>query len=314
MHRFERLGAILQARNYRCNNGLCKWIGGKLFNVPTSNTSVTLTAPYPLVTVRLKPFYLRDLAGESRRGPGPDFGGNMKKTGLLLLLLPDRGWQLRSKPIHSGRARRLRTNTQITTGNFPYRAGPDPNQRRPVLRAVRQQTAHAQREFRRGRAGNPDTTKFVTNDKWSTWRVAATRRGSSTTIVRELRDPNEYELFAGQHAMLKAIGQPYAELGRVRIVDTRSKMAIARSRIQLRPIVPGDYRGSLCRKAGDRIPSCPCTSTASCPSNGKASGRIVMAKDFDLRAGHRREDLHECGLQPGSEGRRLPARGAQLRS
>ena len=46
-------------------------------------------------------------------------------------------------------------------------------------------------------------------------------------IVRELVDPNRYELFAGQHSMLKAMGQPYSELGRVRIVDTRGKMAVA---------------------------------------------------------------------------------------
>ena len=53
-------------------------------------------------------------------------------------------------------------------------------------------------------------------------------------IVRELVDANRYEMFAGQQAMLKAMGQPYAELGRVRIVDTRSKIGHRVDRVQLR--------------------------------------------------------------------------------
>ena len=53
-------------------------------------------------------------------------------------------------------------------------------------------------------------------------------------------DPNRYELFAGQHSMLKAMGQPYSELGRVRIVDTRSKMAIGHVEFSCETIVPGD--------------------------------------------------------------------------
>ena len=61
----------------------------------------------------------------------------------------------------------------------------------------------------------------------SSSQARATRRASSTRSCANCEDPNQYELFAGQHAMLKAMGQPYSELGRVRIVDTRGKMAVA---------------------------------------------------------------------------------------
>ena len=54
--------------------------------------------------------------------------------------------------------------------------------------------------------------------------------------------------------MLKAMGQPYAELGRVRIVDTRGKMAVAHVEFSCETIVPGDYCDSVCGKAGDCIP------------------------------------------------------------
>src|SRR5215469_4603370 len=36
--------------------------------------------------------------------------------------------------------------------------------------------------------------------------------GQEYTVVRELRDPNRYEMFTGQWSALKAAGQPYAEL------------------------------------------------------------------------------------------------------
>ena len=52
--------------------------------------------------------------------------------------------------------------------------------------------------------------------------AAATNR-AQYTVLRELRDPNKYEMFPGQHAMLKAAGQPYYEVGRVEIFDTRTK-------------------------------------------------------------------------------------------
>ena len=78
--------------------------------------------------------------------------------------------------------------------------------------------------------------------------------GQQYEIVRELVDPNQYELFAGQHAMLKAMGQPYAELGRVRIVDTRGKMAVGHVEFSCETIVPGRLRDSFCGKARDRIP------------------------------------------------------------
>ena len=108
-------------------------------------------------------------------------------------------------------------------------------------------------KFVAGGLESPNTTKFATND---TVFLAGQgyQTGQQYEIVRELVDPNKYELFAGQHSMLKAMGQPYSELGRVRIVDTRGKMAMARVEFSCETMVPGDYRDSVCGKAGDRIP------------------------------------------------------------
>src|SRR5215472_15539387 len=51
------------------------------------NTVVTLTHPYPLVTFRQKPLSVCHSAGRCALGRERRFGGNMKKTGLLILLL-----------------------------------------------------------------------------------------------------------------------------------------------------------------------------------------------------------------------------------
>ena len=58
--------------------------------------------------------------------------------------------------------------------------------------------------------------------------------------MRALRDINEYEMFPGQCKLLKATGQPYEEVGRVRIIDTRSKAAVAQIEYSCDPINPGD--------------------------------------------------------------------------
>jgi len=56
--RLERAGMngeLLQAANYLCNKGLTLW--AKNFSPGVPITLVTLTLPYLLVTLRLKPFF-----------------------------------------------------------------------------------------------------------------------------------------------------------------------------------------------------------------------------------------------------------------
>jgi hypothetical protein len=108
--------------------------------------------------------------------------------------------------------------------------------------------------------------------------------GQKYTVVRELRDPNEYEIFAGQHSMIKAMGQPYSELARVRIIDTRSKMAIAQIETSCDPVNPGDYVIPYVEKPEITFHP-PLRFDRFRPSNGQLTGRIAMAKDFDSEIG-----------------------------
>jgi hypothetical protein len=41
--------------------------------------------------------------------------------------------------------------------------------------------------------------------------------------VRALRDVNECEMYPGERKLLKSTGQPYEEVGRIKIVDTPTR-------------------------------------------------------------------------------------------
>jgi hypothetical protein len=108
--------------------------------------------------------------------------------------------------------------------------------------------------------------------------------GKRYTIVRELRDPNRYETYPGQFALLKMMGQPYSELGIVRVVDTRHHTAIAKIEFSCSPILPGDLATPFVERANLAGPR-SMRFDRFAPANGKASGRIVMARDFDTELG-----------------------------
>jgi hypothetical protein len=137
--------------------------------------------------------------------------------------------------------------------------------------------------FVAGGLHTPNTTKFVNGDMIYL-TGSGYQSGQQYTILRELKNPNKNELFAGQTALIKATGQPYAELARVKIIDTRSKSAIAEVEFSCDPIVPGDIAVPFAEKPMVSFHP-PVRFDRFAPPNGKLSGRIVMAKDFDSEVG-----------------------------
>lgn len=130
---------------------------------------------------------------------------------------------------------------------------------------------------------SPNTTKFASAELIYL-SGGGYETGQQYTIVRELVDPNRYELFAGQHAMLKSMGQPYAELARVRITDTRGKSAIGQIEFSCEPVVPGDVAIPYAEKQTVNFHP-PLRFDRFAPPNGKTSARIVLARDFDSEIG-----------------------------
>jgi hypothetical protein len=129
----------------------------------------------------------------------------------------------------------------------------------------------------------PNTTKFVTGDIVYLAGSGYTL-GGQYTVVRELKDQNRYEVFPGQDKAMAAAGQPYGEIGRVRIVDMRSKMAIAQVEYSCDPLNPGDIAIPFAEKPAISFHP-PLHFDRFIPKTGKTSGRIVLAKDFDSTLG-----------------------------
>jgi len=205
----------------------------------------------------------------------------MKKTGLLLalclLVVAASAQQTTAvdQPTPAG--------TVSTNVNFPVERMETPTHADLYCAGFVNQGLLPNASFVAGGLYTPNTTQFA--DGELVYLTGKTYElGKRYRIVRELHDPNRRELFDGQFTMLKAMGQPYAELAIARVVDTRSRMAVAHIEFSCAPVLPGDIVTEYVEKA--TIPfHPPLQFDRFAPSNGKAGGRIVLAKDFDSELG-----------------------------
>ena len=211
----------------------------------------------------------------------------MKKTGLIfLLLLAVAASAQQSEPStvasaatpDNSRAASLDTNKNVPKVQFAtptyadlYCAGFINKQLLPNANYVA------------GGLATPNTSKYVNGDIIYL-AGPGYQPGAQYTIVRELRDVNEYEVYPGQHKLVAAAGQPYAEMGRVKVLDTRNKTAVAQVEFSCDTILPGDVAIPFAEKQ-----TIPFHEHAKfdrfTPPSGRLSGRILLAKDFDTILG-----------------------------
>ena len=130
---------------------------------------------------------------------------------------------------------------------------------------------------------SPFTTRFANGDAVYL-NGKGYELGQRFAIVRELKDPNRYELFKGQWAAAKAAGEPYAEIARVRVIDTRGKSTIAQVEYSCDTVVPGDFAIPYVEKPAIAFHT-PMRFDRFLPSDGQVAGRIFLAKDFDSELG-----------------------------
>ena len=203
----------------------------------------------------------------------------MKKTGLLLLFMASFAVaQQAVTPITPDADGIVHTSSNVPFVRFQtptaadiYCAGFISKERVPDANYVN------------GGLNTPTATKFELGELVY---LAGTgyQAGQLYSVVRELRDVNEYEIYAGQKKLLAATGRPYGEIGRVRVVDTRSHSAIAQVEFSCDPINPGD----VVRPFEEKPPvtfHVPGHFDRFAPANGKLSGRVVLGKDFDSELG-----------------------------
>jgi len=220
----------------------------------------------------------------------------MKKTGLLLLLCMTAAaaaQQADPNPANQSTPE----GTVPTSVSFPVERVQTPTSSDLYCAGFVNKQVLPNSNFVLGGLESPNTTKFVNNDLIYL-AGHGYQAGQQYTIVRELRDANRYEIFAGQHSMLAAMGQPYAELARVRIIDTRSKSAVGHIEFSCEPVDPGDIAIPYAEKQ-PVVFHPPLRFDRFAPPNGKVNGRIVLGKDFDSELGTGKKVYINVGANQG---------------
>jgi len=201
----------------------------------------------------------------------------MKKTGMLLLLMVTATLAVAqqsttaSTPDASGIV-----NTSV---NVPFVRFQTPTAADIYCAGFLTKDRVPDANYVNGGLQTPTSTKFETGELVY---LAGTgyQAGQLYSIIREMRDVNEYEIYPGERKVLATAGRPYGEIGRVRVVDTRSHSAIAQVEFSCDPINPGDVAVPFVEKPPVAF-HVPGHFDRFAPASGKLSGRIVLGKDFD---------------------------------
>ena len=220
----------------------------------------------------------------------------MKKIGLLVLLMAAvAGAQTAAE----GTSPDSNTpqGTISTSANFPVQRVLTPTYADVYCAGFINRQTLPDANFVAGGLQTPSTTKFVRGDVVYL-QGSGYSAGAEYEIVRALRDINEYEMFPGQRKLLKATGQPYEEVARVRVIDIRSKTAVALIEYSCDPINPGDTAIPHAEK--QMVPfHAPLRFDRFLPTGSKVSGRIVMGRDFDSALGTGQKVYFNVGSNQG---------------
>jgi hypothetical protein len=204
----------------------------------------------------------------------------MKKTGLLVLLLATTAaWGQTTDPANF----QAPDKTAPTTASFPIERIPTPTYADLYCAGFISKQILPDSNYIVGGLETPTTTHFTRGDIVYLTGNGYTA-GAEYEIIRALRDINEYEMYPGEKKLVKETGQPYEEVGRVKVVDTRGHTAVAQVEYACDGVNPGDTAIPFAEKQPITFHN-PVRFDRFLPASSKVSGRIVMGKDFDSQLG-----------------------------
>lgn len=149
-----------------------------------------------------------------------------------------------------------------------------------------------------GGQNSPDQARYAgAGDRVFIWGAARVKAGDRLQILRPVHDPDRYESYAGEHALLKQTGQPYFERGYVRVLEVQKNVAITVPELSCADMIPGDLAVPFVEREKPRFRNVTLERYA--PPNGKATGRIVMANEFDTAIGSTQKVYLSIGENKG---------------
>ncbi len=124
------------------------------------------------------------------------------------------------------------------------------------------------------------------------------QEGQQYSVLRELHDPNRYPAFTGARAAVDAAGQPYAELGRIRVTAIRGGTAVADIEFSCQNMTVGDIVVPF--REHPQVSYRKDTNFQRFPAGAaRLSGRIVMAREFDQEVGRGQKVYLDIGSGKG---------------
>ncbi len=152
-------------------------------------------------------------------------------------------------------------------------------------------------KFIAGGWATPHQTKYADRD-YVYLSGGGFQDGQRYSIVRHVKDSNITKSFSDQGSLIGGSGQPYADLGRVLVTGVNGNTAIAQVEFSCDGIVPGDVAIPFVAR---EIPPLRAQTQFDrfAPPNGKLTGRIIMAKDFDTVLGTGRKVYLNVGSSQG---------------
>ncbi len=125
---------------------------------------------------------------------------------------------------------------------------------------------------------SPYQTRFAAQADYIYIHGKDMKEGDRLQILRRVRDPNRYEFYSGQHSAVSSAGEPYFELGIVRVIDVQKNTAIVVPELACSDFVPGDIAVPFVEREAPKFRKVSLDRFA--PPNGKTTGRIIMGADF----------------------------------
>lgn len=144
---------------------------------------------------------------------------------------------------------------------------------------------------------SPDQTRYAGPSDIIYIHGKDMKEGDRMQIVRHVKDPNHYELFRGQRWAIRDAGEPYFELGYAKVIEVQGATAIAIPELSCGDFVPGDIAIPFEERQAPAFKKVALDRFA--PPNGKTTGRIIMANEFDGLVGTKYKVYLNIGADKG---------------
>jgi outer membrane protein OmpA-like peptidoglycan-associated protein len=144
---------------------------------------------------------------------------------------------------------------------------------------------------------SPDQTKYASTNDWMYVYGAGLKEGDRLQIVRRVHDPNHYEGYKGQKAAVKVAGQTYFERGYAHVVNVQRNVGIAQIDLACGETIPGDIAIPFVEREKPILRNLKLDRFA--PPNGKTTGRIILANQFDIFVASKNKVYLDIGADKG---------------